>query len=144
MKKLMLLIVLSLITIIQVSAKTNTTFTGKAVDGKDIIELYNNQTVIDGKSEFEYEHDGARYLFSSKKNLELFKSNPKKYAPAYGGYCAWAVSQGYTAGVDLNTAKVVDGVLYLNYNSSIAAKWSGDQKNLIKKANSQWPDLTNN
>ncbi|MAZ50029.1 MAG: YHS domain protein [Halobacteriovoraceae bacterium] len=124
------------------TARTNkSSWSDKAVDGKDVVELYQTQDIIEGKGEFKYEYEGAYYEFRNQENLDLFKSNPKKYAPAYGGYCAWAVAQGYTADVDLRTATVVEGVLYLNYNSDIAAKWSENQAEFIRKADRNWPDI---
>jgi hypothetical protein len=67
--------------------------------------------------------------------------SPAAYAPQYGGYCAWAVSQGYTAKGDAQNWKVVDGKLYLNYNTSIQKKWEADVPGFIKAADTNWPDV---
>ena len=32
--------------------------------------------------------------FSSQKNLDMFKSDPEKYAPQFGGYCAYGMGDG--------------------------------------------------
>jgi YHS domain-containing protein len=124
------------------ATKINKSFFGnKAVDGKDIVLLYQSGSITDGEKQFVHEYNGAKWYFSGQKTLELFKENPKKYAPAYGGYCAWAVANGYTASVELETAVVVDEILYLNYNKKIAKKWSKDRAENILKANRQWPKL---
>ena len=66
---------------------------------------------------------------------------PAKYAPQYGGYCAWAISQGYTADTDPQTGKVVNGKLYLNYNPSVAKKWNEDIPKFIADGDKNWNDL---
>ena len=65
----------------------------------------------------------------------------KKYAPKYGGYCAWAVAQGDTVGIDPDSWKIVDGKLYLNYNQEIQAKWEEDIPGNIEKADRNWPGV---
>ena len=66
---------------------------------------------------------------------------PEKYAPQYGGYCAWAVSQGYTASSDPTAWKIVNGKLYLNYSVGVQRKWSEDIPGNIAKADSNWPNV---
>lgn len=61
--------------------------------------------------------------------------------PQYGGYCAWAVSQGYTAPGNPNNWRVVDGKLYLNYNDEIQTRWERDIPGFIRSANTNWPSV---
>ena len=97
-----------------VHAEVNTTFLGnKAVGGYDAVGYFTDSKAIEGSSDFSYEYKGANWLFANKKNLDLFKQNPDKYAPQYGGYCAWAVSKGGTANGDPEVWRIVDGKLYL-------------------------------
>ena len=63
------------------------------------------------------------------------------YAPQYGGYCAWAVSQGYTAPIDPKAWKVVDGKLYLNYSKSVQKNWEKDIPGHIVSADGHWPRI---
>lgn len=77
----------------------------------------------------------------SQQNLELFEDNPRKYIPQYGGYCAWAVSQGYTANIDPNAWRIINEKLYLNYSKSVQEKWEKNTKGNIKQADNIWPDL---
>jgi hypothetical protein len=84
---------------------------------------------------------GARWQFSSPESRELFKANPAQYAPQFGGYCAWAVSQGYTANTDPEAWKIVDGKLYLNYSKSVQKKWEQDIPKYIENGNRNWPGL---
>ncbi|MEM6666964.1 MAG: YHS domain-containing (seleno)protein, partial [Pseudomonadota bacterium] len=70
-----------------------------------------------------------------------FAANPARYAPQFGGYCAWAVSEGYTAKGDPKHWKVVNGKLYLNYNGRIQRRWEKDIPGHISKGNANWPNV---
>jgi hypothetical protein len=83
----------------------------------------------------------ATWRFASAEHRELFAANPEKYAPAYGGYCAYAVSQGVTAPIDPEAWKVVDGRLYLNLDRDIQQIWEQDVPGYIAKADENWPKL---
>ncbi len=120
----------------------NTTLLGNlAVDGYDPVAYFTAGKPVEGKKEFSLEWQSATWRFSSAANRDLFKAAPEKYAPQYGGYCAWAVSQGYTADADPEAWKIVDGKLYLNYDKKVQAKWEQDQTSLIPKADANWPKL---
>ena len=92
-----------------------------------------------GTTEFRINHQGYEYRFASAEHLAAFRANPSRYLPQYGGYCAWAVSQGYTASGDPNHWRIVDGKLYLNYNAEIQTRWEGDIPGHIRSANGNWP-----
>jgi hypothetical protein len=81
----------------------------------------------------------AKWYFASAANRDLFKVDPEKYAPQYGGYCAYAVPQGQTADIDPNAWKIVDGKLYLNYDPEIQKKWLQDIPGYTRKADVNWP-----
>lgn len=120
----------------------NTTFFGdKAIDGYDPVAYFTDGQPVKGSKEFTYEWRTANWYFASAAHRDLFQKNPEKYAPAYGGYCAWAISQGYTADIDPEAWKIVDEVLYLNYNKDVRAKWEKDIPGNIKAANENWPKL---
>ena len=104
-----------------------------AIKGYDPVSYFTEAEATKGEKAFEYEHQGAVWRFSSQEHLDQFKANPEAYAPQFGGYCAWAVSQGYTANIDPRAWKIVDEKLYLNYNQSVQAKWEKDAEALIKK-----------
>ena len=94
-----------------------------------------------GKAEFSTEYQGAEFRFASAGNLAMFQDDPDKYAPQYGGYCAWAVSEGYTAKGDPDHWKIVDGKLYLNYNKKIQERWEQNTAENIGKGNTNWPTV---
>ena len=82
---------------------------------------------------------GATWRFASAANRTAFEMNPKAYAPQYGGYCAYAVSRGYTAKIEPDAWRIVDGKLYLNYSRSVRTHWAADVPGNIAKANANWP-----
>jgi len=85
--------------------------------------------------------NGAKWYFSSDEDLAAFKANPEKYAPQYGGYCAFAVSKGSLAKGDPKVYSVVDGKVYLNLSSSVQQLWKSDIAGNIAAANAKWPGL---
>lgn len=117
------------------------TFDNLAVQGYDPVAYFTDGKPVKGTKEFETEYKGATFRFASAANLAKFKADPEAYAPQYGGYCAWAVSQGYTAKGDARNWKIVDGKLYLNYNTSVQKKWEADIPGFIEAADTHWPDL---
>jgi YHS domain-containing protein len=86
-------------------------------------------------------HDGVTYAFANEEHKKLFAANPKKYLPAYGGYCAYGVAVGKKFVADPEVWKVVDGILYLNLDKGIQEKWQKDIPGHIKKANANWSDI---
>ena len=110
-----------------------------AVKGYDPVAYFEASEPVEGDSRHEYQWNGATWRFASEANRELFASDPQKYAPQYGGYCAWAVAQGKTAPIDPQAWRIVDGKLYLNYNQDIQKKWVQDIPGNIEKADANWP-----
>ena len=114
---------------------------GVAVDGYDPVAYFTEGRPVEGRSEFSYRWRGATWRFASAANRDLFAAAPGKYAPQYGGYCAWAVAQGYAADADPEAWKIVEGKLYLNYNQKVMAQWREDVPGNISKADANWPRL---
>lgn len=113
-----------------------------AIAGYDPVAYFVKEMPVKGMEAFTYTWKGVKWCFSSEKNKKTFESNPEAYAPQYGGYCAYAVSQGYIAKTDPQAWKIVDGKLYLNYNPSVQNKWERDQVAYIKLANDNWPKIS--
>ncbi len=112
-----------------------------AVGGYDPVAYFTDGKPVEGRKEFTYSWKGATWRFANQKNLDAFKAAPEKYAPQYGGYCAWAVSRGYTAKGDPKHWRVVDGRLYLNYDARVQQDWERDVSGNIVKANGNWPKV---
>jgi len=115
------------------------TFSNLAVSGYDPVAYFTQGKPVEGQSTLEYEWNGATWRFSSDENRAAFKASPEAYAPQYGGYCAWAVSQGYTAKSVPDAWRIVDGKLYLNYSKDIQKRWAEDIPGNIAKADANWP-----
>jgi YHS domain-containing protein len=114
---------------------------GVAIEGTDPVAYFDEGKPVAGSSEFEHEWMGATWRFASAENRDRFAADPEKYAPQYGGYCAWAVSQGYTAKIDPAAWKIVDGKLYLNYSKDVQTQWSVDVPGNIAKGDANWPKI---
>ena len=112
-----------------------------AIEGYDPVAYFEEGKPVEGDSDYSYEWLGATWYFSSAENRDLFAADPEKYAPQYGGYCAWAVSQGYTAKIDPQAWSVVDDKLYLNYSLDVQKQWSHDVPGNITKADANWPGI---
>lgn len=112
-----------------------------AIRGYDPVAYFKNGEPVKGSESFTFEWEGAEWLFSSQENLEAFKAEPEKYAPQFGGYCAYAVGNGYTYESSPKAWRIVDGKLYLNYSKGIQKKWEADRDALIKKAEENWPGV---
>lgn len=116
-------------------------FSGLAAHGYDVVAYFADGKAVEGSDEVETSWNGATWRFASTAHRDLFVAAPERYAPQYGGYCAWAVSQGYTADGDPESWKIVDGKLYLNYNREIQKRWEADIPGLVTKADANWPKL---
>ena len=116
-------------------------FNDVAISGYDPVAYFSAGKPVEGKSAYEYKWNGATWRFSSQMNLDAFKAKPEAYAPQYGGYCAWAVSQGYTASTVPDAWKIVDGKLYLNYSKGVQERWQKDIPGNIAKGDANWPKV---
>ena len=112
-----------------------------AVGGYDPVAYFTEGQPVRGTSEHRIMHQGFEYRFASARNLAAFRANPARYLPQYGGYCAWAVSQGYTASGNPRNWRIVDGKLYLNYNDEIQRRWERDIPGFIRAADANWPSV---
>ena len=112
---------------------------GIAIDGTDAVAYFTKSKPVTGKSAHTYDWNGATWRFSTAANRDAFAATPQTYAPQYGGYCAWAVSEGYTASTTPKAWKIVDGKLYLNYSRSIQRRWERDIPARIAAADKNWP-----
>jgi len=112
-----------------------------AINGYDPVAYFTMKKPVKGNASHSTKWNGASWHFSSSENLALFVGSPKKYAPQFGGYCAFAVSYGSTAPTEPEAWTIVDGKLYLNYSLSIRKRWSKDIPGNIKKANANWPGV---
>lgn len=114
-------------------------FSNEAIRGYDAVAYFTENAPVEGSDAFTYEYMGATWKFSSQAHLEMFRADPEAYAPQYGGYCAWAMSNGETASAEPDLWTIHEGKLYLNYSRRINTRWKGDMVNFIQKADQEWP-----
>ena len=124
------------------SARSPEIYTGilssTAVGGYDPVAYFREGKPVQGKKDLTHTWKGVTWRFVNAKNLDDFKAMPEAYAPQYGGYCAWAVSQGYTAKGDPNAWSIVDGKLYLNYTKTGRETWRQNRTAYIAQADRNW------
>jgi len=116
---------------------------GAVIGGYDPVAYFTDAKPIEGSADHALSWDGATWHFASADNRATFEADPAKYAPQYGGYCAYAVSEGYTAKIDPDAWSIVDGRLYLNFNARIQRRWLKDTGGHIAKADANWPGVLN-
>ncbi len=111
-----------------------------AVGGYDVVSFYSGKP-LKGKADFAQIYKDAEWRFSSRANLDLFRTNPEAFVPQYGGYCAWAAARGKLAKGSPENWHVRDGKLYLNFNDRIQTLWNQDIPGFITQADANWPAL---
>lgn len=116
-----------------------------AIKGYDPVTYWNNNKPQKGDKQWSFEWRGANWLFSSAENKTLFIQNPQKYAPQYGGYCAWAMAdgKGRTVAIDPNAWVIYNNKLYLNYNLKVKEEWLKTKDQDITVADKNYPTITN-
>lgn len=112
-----------------------------AIKGYDPVAYFTEKKPVKGKDNITYQWKGVKWKFASAQNLESFKANPEKYAPQYGGYCAYGVAKGYAVKIEPDAWDIVDGKLYLNYDKSVQKSWKEKKGEYIQTANQQWPQV---
>lgn len=114
---------------------------GLAIRGYDPVAYFLDGRPVRGQAAFVHAWGGTTWRFASAANRDRFAADPSAFAPQYGGFCAFAVSEGYDAPIDPNAWKIVDGKLYLNYDRGVQRRWEADIPGRIAKADANWPAL---
>lgn len=117
---------------------------GVILDGYDPVAFFTDNKPVKGSADFQTKHDGAIYYFASTDHKALFDADPKKYEPQFGAFCAYAVSLGHTAPIDVNTFSIVDGRLVLQHNQKAVNGWKKDVPGNLALADNYWPAVVKN
>ena len=112
-----------------------------AIHGHDPVAYFSEQQPVKGSEAHKVTYKGAEWHFASAENMALFEADPEKYAPQYGGHCAYAASRGYFADIDPAAWRVHDGKLYLNYSLKVQKLWEQDMAGNIVKGDANWPKM---
>lgn len=119
---------------------------GFVAEGYDVVSYFTKKAPLKGNKKYEATFENAKFRFATQEHLNLFKENPKKYIPQYGGYCAYAVAAKKTKMyIDADAYEIRDGKLYLFYSSWLGSKlkdWqTEDTKKLQEKADKNWQEI---
>lgn len=114
---------------------------GIAIDGSDPVAYFDASGPVAGDPAITTLYLGAIWRFASEANRAAFEADPMAFAPQYGGYCAYAVSQGYTAPTVPEAWSLVDGRLYLNFSTGVRRRWERDIPGHIAAADATWPQV---
>lgn len=112
-----------------------------AIRGYDPVAYFTERRPVKGSAQSTHRWNGATWRFASAENRDRFAAAPEKYAPQYGGYCAYGVAGGYAVKIEPDAWSVVDGKLYLNYDRSVQKSWQSDVPGYIRKADANWPGV---
>lgn len=123
----------------QAAPPVSATEEGIAIGGYDAASYFSDGGPVVGSAAFEYRWNGAVWRFASAEARDLFVANADAFAPQFGGYCAWAVSQNYIAPGDPKVWRIVDGRLYLNFNDRAKELWEADLAGAIERGKANWP-----
>jgi YHS domain-containing protein len=115
---------------------------GVILDGYDPVAFFTENKPVKGDAAYQYKYEDAIYYFNSKEHQELFKADPEKYKPQFGAWCAYAVSLGRVAPIDVNTFSIVNGRLFIQHNQRAVNGWNKDVLGNIEKADKYWPDVS--
>lgn len=114
---------------------------GVAIKGYDVVAYFTLGAPTRGSEEFVAEHEGAEWHFATAAHRDSFLADPERYTPAYGGYCAWAMSEGNIADIDPTQWVIHDGRLYLNFDARTSDRFEADLSGNISKADGNWPRI---
>lgn len=112
-----------------------------AVGGFDAVAYHTQQQAVPGNANFRVSWKGAEWHFATQANRDLFARDADRYAPQYGGWCAFAVAAGARASSDPRLFDIVAGRLYLNQSAGTQAAWRRDQSGMIQRGDQNWPRL---
>jgi YHS domain-containing protein len=112
-----------------------------AIRGYDPVAYFTENRALKGSEQFTYQWNGATWRFANAGNRDRFAAAPEKFAPQYGGYCAYGVAQNYAVSIDPQAWSIVEGKLYLNYSRSVRDTWTKDIPGYIRKADANWPEV---
>jgi YHS domain-containing protein len=110
-----------------------------AIRGYDPVAYFDQSAPVKGSKEFRHNWRGATWYFASGANRDKFAAEPERFAPQYGGYCAYGVALGSAPPIDPNAWSIVGGKLYLNFNLPTRAIWEKDVPSYVRKADANWP-----
>ena len=115
---------------------------GVALRGYDPVAYFVSAQPQKGQAQYSYEYKGSKFHFASEANKRAFMTMPEKYAPQFGGYCAYGTAQGYKVSTKPDAFAIVKDKLYLNYDKKVQNIWRHDIPGNIQRAETNWPEVS--
>ncbi|MGC3947761.1 MAG: YHS domain-containing (seleno)protein [Chryseolinea sp.] len=142
MKKLLVILMLLTASLMAWSQKSPVFVTDNgAIHGYDPVAFFKEHKPVPGSKDISYEWNGGTWHFVSDENKAAFIKDPVRYAPQYGGYCAFGTAEGHKAPTQIETWSIVNDRLYFNYNKQVQKEWNENQAELIRKTDENWPTV---
>src|SRR5215475_7555784 len=144
MKKLLLVVVLAFASNLSFAAMkslVNVDKTGLGIKGYDPVAYFTENKPVMGNPQFVSTYNGVRYQFASAADKSAFDANPSKYEPQFGGFCAYAASEGHTAKIEPDAFQVMNGRLLLQYDKDVQQMFNKDPQGRLQKADANWPGI---
>lgn len=139
--KYLLMVLVALVVPVYAEAQINADGDGTAIHGYDPVAYFTEGRPTRGSERYSYTWQGAEWRFASEENRRLFEADPERYAPQYGGFCAFAVSRGGTADIDPEAWSIVDGRLFLNLSPFVQRRFELRLNHNIEEADERWPEV---
>lgn len=115
--------------------------TGLGLKGYDPVAYFTQNQPVKGDPQFVSTYNGVRYQFASAANKATFDGSPAKYEPQFGGFCAYAASEGHTAKIEPDAFEILNGRLLLQYDRDVRDLFNKDPQGRLKKADANWPGI---
>lgn len=112
-----------------------------AIRGYDAVAYFTDGRAVAGSPSIHHDWRGARWHFASEEHRAAFAADPERYAPQYGGFCAYGTASGYQVSTSPEAFAIEGGKLYLNYNAAVQRSWNKDRPGYIATADGNWPKL---
>lgn len=95
---------------------------GLALDGYDPVAYFpeGGSDPSKGAKTRTVEYRGATYRFANDANRERFRGEPSRFAPAYGGWCAYAMASDDRVEIDPESFLIEDGSLLVFFDGFFA------------------------
>jgi YHS domain-containing protein len=112
-----------------------------ALKGYDPVAYFTDARPTPGTADYEITFDGQRYRFASAQHRDLFKANPDKYAPQFGGLCAMNLSRGVKRESDPHNWVISNGNLYVFAGETGQQNFAKDAEATAARAAAQFKAL---
>jgi hypothetical protein len=97
-----------------------------------------DRQLIYGDQQRAFDYKGSKFYFITNAHLDAFKADPEHFAPQFGGYDAYAASQGSKVVPNPRVFIIHDGKLYLFRDRESLRRWKEDAAGNIERANQTW------